>query len=49
MTDWQNWIAVAVALWCAYRVIGEVVKPFLTSSCFGCDGEAKREDLIEIE
>ena len=53
MTDWQNWVAIAVALWCAYRVIGEVVKPFLASSCTGCggacDGEAKREDLIEIE
>ena len=55
MTDWQNWIAVAMVLWCAYRVIGEVVRPFLISSCTGsgcggvCEGEVKREDLIEIE
>ena len=53
MTDWQNWIAVAVALWCAYRVIGEVVKPFLTSSCTGCGGRCKGEEkpeaLLEID
>jgi hypothetical protein len=52
MTDWQNWIVIAVALWCAYRVISEVVRPFLTSSCTGCGGtceeEEKREELIEI-
>ena len=42
-----------MALWCAYRVIGEVVKPFVTRSCTGCGGtceeEDKRGDLIEIE
>ena len=51
MTDWQNWIVIAVALWCAYRVISEVVRPFLTSSCTGCGGtceeEEKREELID--
>ena len=52
MTDWQNWIVIAIALWCAYRVIGEVVRPFWASSCTGCGGaceDEKREDLIEIE
>ena len=57
MSDWQNWIAVAVALWCAGRVVREIAKPFVTPSS-GCGGAcenagstrtAPREELLEIE
>ena len=57
MNDWQNWIAVAVALWCAWRVVREIVRPFVTPSS-GCGGAcenagstctAPREELLEIE
>ena len=57
MNDWQNWIAVAVALWCAWRVVREIAKPFVTPSS-GCGGAcenaestctAPREELLEIE
>lgn len=57
MSDWQNWIAVAVALCCAWRVVREVVGPFVTPSS-GCGGacnsaespcSSPREELLEIE
>lgn len=57
MNDWQNWIAVAVALWCAWRVVREIVRPFVTPSS-GCGDAcesaestctAPREELLEIE
>lgn len=57
MSDWQNWIAVAVALWCAGRVVREIAKPFVTPSS-GCGGACEnagftrtspREELLEIE
>ena len=48
MNDWQNWIAVAVALWCAWRVVREIAKPFVTPSS-GCGGACENEELLEIE
>ena len=53
MTDWQDWIAVGVVLWAAWRVVGEIVKPFLTASCTGCgsacEKKTNRENLLSIE